>query len=205
MNCIILGDKYQSGMKSKGCAALLKMTKKNTNIDQQCAALSSIYANPNILYVYGFDNKKFLEFINKSKLSLKAVYNEHYSIYNEAFSLSLAKYALNDASLIINGYQKINKTMLKKIKTDTQYSYVFVDKTATACADSVGCIINKDNCIESLNLDLGNYVKNMYYLNKDCCKTLCKILENKKNYNNFIFELLNKLIDRGHKIKPIIL
>jgi len=204
MNCIILGDKYQNGMKSRGCSALLRISSKTTNIDHQCSILSSIFDNPNVLYVYGFDNKKFIEFVNKSTLNINIIYNEYYNNYNEAFSLSLVKDNLkNDATLIIDGYQKINKTILKKIKLDREYSYVFVDKNTKHDPESVGCIINKNNCIESLSLDLDNAIQNIYYLNENCSKTLSEILENKRNYNNFIFELLNKLIDHGHKIKPI--
>lgn len=205
MNCIILGDKYRNGMKSRGCSGLLRASGKETYLDQQYSILSSIFPESNILYVYGFDNKKFLEFINKSSLRIDVIYNEYFNNYGEAFSLSLARERLSGGdTLVIDGYQKINKAMLKKIKLNKEYSYVFVDKNKKHDSESVGSIINEDNFIESLSLDLNNIVQNIYYLNSSCSKTLYSILENKNNYNNFMFELLNKLIDHGHKIKPIL-
>lgn len=203
MNCIILGDKYQNGMKSKGCCALIKTNKTTNILTHQYSVLSSIFDNLCIIYVYGFDNKKFIDFYNQCNMNIKILYNEYYNQYNQAYSLSLAKdFMLNDETLIIDGYEKINRSTIKKIKPNQNCSYLFVDKKTSCDSESVGCIINKDS-IESLSLDLDNIVQNIYYLNKECSRQLSSILNDSKTYNNFIFELINKLIDNGHSIKPI--
>ena len=69
MNIIILGDKYQKRMKSRGCVGLIKYNNKNI-ISHQYKTLHSIFPNANIIYVYGFDNKRFISYINKNILIL---------------------------------------------------------------------------------------------------------------------------------------
>lgn len=204
MNCVILGDKYQCGMKSQGCSALIKINKNINNILHQYNALLSIFGeNINILYVYGFDSKKFIEFYEKSNLKIKLIYNEKYNSYNEAFSLSLVKnYLSYDNTFIINGYQKINKILLKKI--DNNKSYIFINKNHHNNSETIGCIINKKNLVESLSIGLDNSIYDMYYLNNGCSKSFFDILDDKKNYNNFIFELLNKTIDSGYEIHTLV-
>lgn len=203
MNCIILGDKYQNGMKSKGCCALIK-TNKNTNmLTHQYNILSSVFNNIKIIYVYGFDNKKFIDFYKQCGLNVNIIYNENYNQYNQAHSLSLVKHFMsNNETIIIDGYQKINKSNIKKIKSSQNCSYLFVDKNSICDSERVGCIIDGDT-IESLSLDLSNVVKGIYYFNKECSRDLSCILNDKKIHNNFIFELINKLIDNNHNIKSI--
>lgn len=203
MNCIILGDKYQNGMKSRGCCALIK-TNKNTNmLTHQYNILSSVFSNIKIIYVYGFDNKKFIDFYKQCNLNVNIVYNENYNRYNQAHSLSLAKdFMLNGETIIIDGYQKINKSNIKKIKFNQNCSYLFINKNSTCDSERVGCIIDGDT-IKSLSLDLSNVIKDIYYFNKECSRDLSCILNDKKNQNNFIFELINRLIDNDHNIKPI--
>lgn len=203
MNCLILGDKYQNGMKSKGCPALIAINNKTKIFDHQYSILESIVDNLNIYYVYGFDSKKFIEFYKNSSIEFTKIYNEQYNQYNQAFSLSLAQKILDrDDTLIIDGYQRLNKALIKKLINNT-HSTIIVNKNSNHDSESVGCIINQDSVV-SLSLDLNNQVQNIYYLNKQCSFNLSRLLDNKKYHNNFIFELLNKLIDQGNIIKPIL-
>lgn len=205
MNCIILGDKFKNGMKSKGCCALIKTNKTKNILIHQYSILSSVFDNLQIIYIYGFDNKKFTDFYEQCDLNINIVYNKYYNQYNQAYSLSLAKdFMMKDETIIIDGYQKINKSIIRKIKANQNCSYVFIDKKNSCEPDTVGCIINKDS-VENLSLDLDNVVQNIYYFNRDSSKYLSSILNDSKTHNNFIFELINKLIDGGYNIKPITL
>lgn len=201
MNCIILGDKYQNGMKSKGCPALVKITNKINIITHQCSILESLKAK--IIYIYGFDDRKFIDYYSKFKIPIQIVYNENYNNYNQAFSLSLVKDVLaEDECLIIDGYQKLNKSIIKKITQSTD-SAILVNKNTKRDEEAVGCIINQDK-VMSFSLDLNNIIEGIYYLNKDSSLSMSKLLLDAKNYNHFIFELLNKIIDQGNGIKPIL-
>ena len=82
MNCIILGDKFQKGMKSKGCSALLKINKKLNVLNNQYSVLKEIIPNINITYVYGFDGKRLLEYYTNNALNISLVLNEKYNPKN---------------------------------------------------------------------------------------------------------------------------
>lgn len=199
MNCIILGDKYQNGMKSKGCAGLIDINKKTNILLNQYQTLKSIFKNIKILYIYGFDNKKFMDFVTSSNLDIQTKFNSRYQTHNHAFSLSLAKDLVHDDNLlIIDGYQQLNKNMFKKFDEQSG-SKIFIKSKQKHNGDSVGCIMN-NNSIENLSFDLDNSIYNMYYLDKQYVSALFRMLENTKYHNNFIFELFNKLIDQGLNI-----
>lgn len=203
MNCVILGDKYQQGMKSKGCSGLIHINKKLNIISNQYKILKSIFKNIKILYIYGFDNKKFIDFIETSNMDIRTKFNSQYNVYNHAFSLSLAKNCIdNDDLLIIDGYQKLHKNIFKKFD-QTRGSTIFIKHNTELNRDDVGCIINKNN-VEHFSFDLNNNIYNIYYLEKKYVNALFEILEKNKYHNYFIFELFNKLIDQGLNIRAII-
>jgi CTP:phosphocholine cytidylyltransferase-like protein len=205
MNCIILGDKYIKGMKSRGCCGLIPHSKSINTLENQYFVLKSIFPNIQIVYIYGFEDKKFSDFINKSNLELVSIYNPDYNKYNSAYSLNLAKNFLNDSSLIIDGYSFINKSLIKKIKHQEEFSQIIVSDKDNKDS-SPGCIII-DNHIKNLSYDLSNNIKNVYYLTKTTSVLLQSIVTNKRNYNCFVFELINKIIESNskQKFKPILL
>lgn len=204
MNCIILGDKHQQGMKSKGCPALISINQKTNLLINQYTILKSLFKNINITYIYGFDNKKFTDFVSQSDLDIQTFYNSHHVTNNQAFSLSLAHNLLsnNENLLIVDGYQKLNKNIFKKFK-ENNGSKIFLNKKEDYNREnSVGCIIHEGS-VTNFSFDLVNSIYNIYYIDKQHIKELKKMLKEKKYFNNFIFELINKLIDQGLKITPV--
>jgi CTP:phosphocholine cytidylyltransferase-like protein len=199
MNCIIIGDKYQKGMKSKGCSALMKNGRRGTLLNNQYEILNDSFDNINITYVYGFDARRLLDFVKDNNYYINMVYNESYEQYNEAFSINLVKDKLEDDTLILLGYQALTQKTLKKLKDLTESS-VFVSKELDK--PKIGCII-LDNNITTFNFGLDNQIYDIYYLNKNFAQALKELLQNDKYHNFFLFELLNKLIDTGLYIKPI--
>lgn len=202
MNCIILGDKYQKGMKSKGCSALIKSNKQSTIIENQYYILTSIFDKLNITYVCGFDSKRLKEFVDEKKFSLDLIYNKEYDQYNEGYSLNLAASSLDEETLILLGYQTLSNKIAKKINKLRDDSSVFI--TNDSCDSKVGCIIYDSN-ITTFSFGLENYIHDIYYLDKKCSQYLRKILSTNKYNNYFIFELLNTLLDNNLHIKPIVI
>lgn len=199
MKCIILGDKYQKGMKSKGCAGLIRVNKKYNILQNQYYTLKSIFPDLEITYVYGFDGKKLLDFLSLSDLKINCVYNEYHNKYNHIFSLGLVSSLFNNEDIIIvDGYKILDKKFFKKFNTDN--SQIFINNATSY--DSVGCVINKLGNIENLNFDLGNSLENIYYLDKQCSSAICPLIKDSRYYNYFIFEILNKLIDKGYVMHP---
>lgn len=198
MNIIILGDKYQKRMKSRGCVGLIKYNNKNI-ISHQYKTLHSIFPNANIIYVYGFDNKRFISYINKNILSypkIKLIYNPHYDDHNNVYSLSLVKEYLNDDCIIFFGDHIIKPATFGSFKLSNE-SQVFINsKNKTR----LGCIVQNQN-VYNIAYDLDNYLSEIYFISKDHIDNFKSLISNPMNHNHFIFEILNKMIDLNLKIK----
>lgn len=199
MNIIILGDKFQKRMKSKGCVGLIKINNKNI-IQYQYKILKQIFPSANIIYVYGFESKRFNTFIEKNSeinSNIKVIYNQNYEQFNSAYSLSLASDFLNDSCIIIFGDTIISKKTFQKF-IPNENSQIFL---STKYKNKLGCIIS-DSRVTNISYDLDNYLSDIYYLSRNDSQTIQELLNHKINYNCFIFEIINKLIDMNHKIVP---
>jgi CTP:phosphocholine cytidylyltransferase-like protein len=199
MNIIILGDKYQKNMKSKGCVGLIKYNRTNTLLENQYIICKSLFPKSKIVYVYGFDGKKFETYLYDSNKKIIPIYNKNYDKCNAGLSLSLAKDFLKDNCLIMNGNSILNKKIFESFKPNNS-SQIFVNKNKKI--SDIGCIIN-DCKIQNFSLDLSNNIYNIYYLSRKDSHILYNIIDNKKYNNYFIFELLNKMIDLGVSFVPI--
>lgn len=199
MNFVILGDKFQKRMKSKGCIALLKPNHKTTIIQQQYINIKNIFPKSNIVYVYGFEAKKFCNFISKNhqlKSNLISIHNSEYEKYNSVYSLYLAQEYLDDECCILFGENMLNSHLFDKFDKSLG-SQIFVNKKNK---NKLGCIIN-DTKIENISYDLDNYLCEIYYLTKDHSAVLKNLIQDEKYHNYFVFEIFNKLIDHI-EIKP---
>lgn len=199
MKCIILGDKFQKRMKSKGCVGLIKINNSTNLVQHQCDVLTKYFPEADIIYVCGFEHKKLLNFLDKNpqlKNKLKIIYNQNYDIYNSAYSLYLTKEHLSDDCIILSGDHIIGNIFQKFSKLD--HSQVFISRNNTK---NLGCIIN-DSIIENIAHDLDNYLYDIYYISKNDIAQLYSHIDNKSNHNCFVFELINKLIINNHKIYP---
>ena len=199
MNIIVLGDKFQKRMKSKGCVGLIKINNKSI-IQLQHKTIKHLFPESKIVYVYGFEGKRLHTFLTKNILlnnDIIAVYNSHYEKYNNAYSLSLIADFLDDDCLILFGDTIISKKTFAKFNTNNG-SQVFLSKKNK---NRLGCIIN-DGKIENISYDLDNYLSEIYYLTKEDMLTIKHLLNNKVNSNYFIFEIINKLIDMDKPIYP---
>lgn len=198
MNFIILGDKYQKGMKSKGCVGLIKINKTQNIFENQYKIIKALYPLANIIYIHGFESKKFTNFLTKNQYSdIKHYYNDKYETNNQTFSLSFAQEFLNDDCFIMLGDNILSKNIFNKFNPKLG-SQIFITNNSS---NDIGCIIN-NNMIENISFDLDNRLNNLYYINKDAANFLASLVSNKKYHNSFIFEMINKSIDIGLCFKP---
>lgn len=199
MNIIILGDKYQKRMKSRGCVGLIKLNNKNI-LTHQYKVLKHKFPNANIVYVYGFDNKRFVSYVNKNILmysNITLVHNPNYDKYNNVYSLNLVNNYLNQDCLILFGDYIPKNTTFNNFKI-TKESQVFINlKTKTR----LGCVVNH-NTIENISYDLDNYLSEIYFISKNQIDIFKNLITNQIHYNHFIFEMFNKMIDSNQKIIP---
>lgn len=199
MNIIILGDKFQKRMKSKGCVGLLENNKK-TLLHNQYQNIKAVFPEAKVVYVYGFEAKRFQNYIenhNTDYSDLVIINNSNYDSYNSAYSLSLASHLLDTDCIIVFGDTILNKNILARFSVKNG-SQIFLSYNKTY---KLGCTI-VDSRLVNIDYDLNNYLYNMYYLQKTDVGSLQKIVNNKNNHNCFIFELMNKLLEDNINIKP---
>lgn len=198
MNFIILGDKYQKGMKSKGCSGLIKTDKKNTLFDTQYAAISCRSDVDNIVYVCGFESKKIENFIDKKYSDVVLINNQNHEESNDAYSLSLVADYLTKPCFIVSGYAHLNTKIIKKIPYNDE-SKIFVSNKDIG---QLGCVL-QNNRVTHIGFDLPNKIDDMYYISSGDANTIRGLVSKPKYHNYFLFELLNILIDSHNTtIKP---
>lgn len=199
MNFIILGDKFQKRMKSKGCVALIK-THNKTVLHHQYNIIKTSFPKAKIIYIYGFEGKRFLSFLHKNNniyADIIPIYNINYSTKNTGYSLYLASKYLNENCMIIFGENLLHKKSFTNFQPGKE-SQIFINKKEK---NNLGCIINK-NKIENIAYDLDNYLSEIYYISKSHASILQKTLNNATYHNCFLFELINQLIDKNQHIIP---
>lgn len=197
MNFIILGDKFQKRMKSRGCVGLIDINNK-TIVQHQYENIKKVFPYANIVYVYGFEHKRFSNFIEKSSLknNINIIYNSNYSTYNHGYSLNLAKNFLNKDCFILFGDNIPNYRIFNNFQKHN--SQLFINKKQK---NPIGCILS-ENKITNISYDLDNYLTDIYYLSQKHSLLLQKLIANPKFYNYFIFELFNQLIDYNEDFYP---
>ena len=197
MNFIILGDKYQKGMKSKGCQALLKLNSSTHIIDYQYAHIKKYFPDSKIIYISGFEHKKLHAFLSVKYKDIIVVHNQHFENYNNLYSLSLAINFFIGETFILNGSCVIHKKILSQLDNNLG-TQVFVN---TNNQSSLGCIIDS-GVITNIGFDLPNPLDEIYYISDQDMDSLKAIVNNPKCRNYFVFEALNLLIDNNTTIKP---
>lgn len=192
MNVLIIGDKYQKGMKSKGCPALIKVKNYANILEQQYSVLNDFFPNNNIIYVAGFEFKKVQNFLNENKLNIKLIHNEKYNDYNDTYALSLAANFLdpNMGTLIFFGYHLLSTRILDKFNK-RRGSQIFLSKSSQS---DIGCIIEKD-IVTNISFDLPNKINNIYYICQKDMLQIKSLINNPSFKNYFLFEAINYLID----------
>lgn len=206
MNIIILGDKFQKRMKSKGSVGLLK-TNKDYLIVKQYRVIKKYFPNSKIIYIYGFDGKRLTSVLNNEYIDIKQniefIYNQEYDNYNYGYSLKLAKNYFQDDILILFGYTQLSDVICKKININKNTSQVFITNNKN---NKLGCVIEK-NKVENIFYDLENRLEEVYFFTKKDAALIEQILKDKAitTKNMFVFEIINKLIDENIYIKPSII
>lgn len=190
MNIIILGDKYQKGMKSKGCPALIKLSKNSNILQQQYKILKHRFPQSNIVYVGGFEFKKIQNFLSNNKLDIELIYNDKYDEYNDSYALSLVGKYLDSDILIVFGYHILNNKIFNKFDI-SDGSQVFISDNSDS---NIGCVL-EDNKILNISFNLPNKINHIYYLTSHATESMRLYTDNLNFRNYFIFEIINSLTD----------
>ncbi|NBU33437.1 hypothetical protein EBS40_02290 [bacterium] len=200
MTIIIIADSFNKGMKSQGCVGLLPFNKKTNLFQQQYNAIRSVYPKAKIVYIYGFEAKKFTYFIRSfPSTNLATILNNKYNIYNHGYGLSLVRDYIVEADecLVLLGYEPIQVSQIKNLyKLKRSAALISHNKTS-----NIGCIIQKDtNEITNIFYGLPNSINNIYFLKKPELNILANILNSNNAYNMFLFETINAILSQNGKI-----
>jgi choline kinase len=204
MITIIIADGFKKGMKSRGCVGLLPYNKKNNLFEQQRDSILGVFPRSDIVYIYGFDAKRFGGFIEDTGEtgSTQYILNSEYSEYNHGHSLYLAKdrIAQSDECLILLGYEPVSTKIIKAAKK-TKKSSVLLD---TKNQSKLGCVLdNNTKIISHIFFDLDNHISDIYLLKKPEINILIECLEHEKIHNMFLFEIMNNIIARKGKLEAL--
>ena len=201
MNIVILADKYQKGMKSKGGLGLLKINSRSTIFDYQYKHIKKAFPKSKIIYVYGFDNKKIENYLSKEKYTdVIQIYNPEYENYNYTYSLNLAKEYLDGDTIITFGDVLFHSNLFKNFDKK-RGSQVFINLKKK---EKIGCIVIDDR-VNHISFDLNNYLSNIYYLEKKDIEDIKKLVGQEKFRNYFLFEIINKSIDNNICFSPFVI
>jgi choline kinase len=192
MNCIILADKFDRGMKSRGCCGLVPVSNTKVLIQDQYNKLKKVFPECKIIYIYGHESKKIEHFYKTSNLDIVLTKNDIYNTRGYGYSLFLAEKYIKDNCLILSGSRKFSTEILKTI--DHNSSQIFTNKKIKY---KLGCHVIKENQAKQICYDAENYISDLYYINEKDVDILKHLVKDSNNYNNFVFEIINKMINHG--------
>lgn len=201
-NIIILGAKPIKGISSLGPIHSVPINNNKSIVEIQLQNLKKRFNLDNLIYIGSDETDCFENSIQNCNIHyLSNTYNK---IKNNGYSLSMVKnHGLfkYDTTLIMFGktlfdYRIFDKAIKSKV------SSVFLD-TSKKNRYRIGCNIDIDGGINNLFYNLDNKLCGIYLLKNIEHKYLLDILKTENCDNYFIFEIINRIIDRNGRFEPI--
>lgn len=193
LSVIITGSAKPYRMSSFGAKPLLTINNMSL-IDYMLPVVSNTFPNAEIILTIGYEADKI---IKKISPKIKLVENQLYETTNIAEEVRLAINATtNNKILIIDGDLFFDKTLFNKSKFD--HSFIFVDNNQLS-DDEVG-ITASNNIVENFSFGLSPKWSNIIYLLDKELALFRNIINDRKNSNLYLFEVINMIISSGAKI-----
>jgi len=185
-------------MKSYGPKSLIDLTKGNI-LQRQIGLIDKVLDNVSFIIVAGFDCDKLMDSCPDHFIKVE---NENYAITNVSRSIAMALRAVKtERALIVYGDLVFNELALSKMDYSTSCTSASNDESRQ---QEVGCIIDDNGNIANMMYDLETKWNQILYLDGKELNLFKKICQERKNKKLFGFEILNKVIDCGGKIKCIV-
>lgn len=201
-NCsiILLNALPDKKIKSLGNKYLIKINKTQYLIDYQIKFLKSIFYNPEIVIVGGFDSKRLKKYISNHFQNTKIKYIEH-DIDDMTNIGTSIKFALNYIShqnlWIINSTVMLHNKVLDSIRSNTNESFVLTHKSK----NNIGYIDNNKKLVNCY-YDLPNTILDTIYINK---KDIVKFTDlcNSDIEKLYFFEILNLCVESNISLSTV--
>ena len=185
-------------MKSYGPKSLIGLTKENI-LQRQIRIINKVLDNVSFIVIAGFDCDKLMDACPDYFLKLE---NESYDITNVSRSIALALRAVKtERVLIVYGDLVFNELALSRMDYSTSCTSASNDEHRQ---HEVGCIVGANGNMVNMMYDLETKWNQILYLEGNELNLFKKICQERKNKKLFGFEILNKVIDCGGKIKCIV-
>jgi choline kinase len=184
-------------MKSYGPKSLISIGKQ-TILERQISIVESLFPNSKFVIVTGFEADKVISNCPRKFVKIE---NELYEDTNVSRSVAMALNAVStERVLIFMGDLVFNTEAISTLDFEKTCVSANIDDSRTS---EVGCIVSPDKTVSNMMYDLDLKWNQIIYLQSkelDIFKALCTKRRNRKL---FLFEIINKVIDKGGKIKCI--
>ena len=185
-------------MKTYGPKPMINIGKK-TILQRQIDIIKEYFKSVRFIIVTGFESDKLIQNSPKDFIKLE---NELYKETNVARSVSIALNAVeSDRVLVLMGDLVFSKEAIGMLDYSSSCTSASIDSYREA---EVGCIISKNGVLLNMMYDLELKWNQIVYLQGKELKLFKEACTKRKNKKLFLFEIMNKVIDKGGKIKCII-
>jgi len=205
LNIIIPAAGIGKRMKSYGPKCLVNLQNYKSILHHQLKTIQSIYPHSKIFIVAGFEKLKIYEFVKKWDNSehilgspkVEVLENNEYDTtpYNQSINIGMSKCKV-DSALIVMGDILFNKHTLNKLRFDK--SFVIYNSDSQIKSKEVGLQVI-DGYASYFGYGLQKKWAQIVYLRGNEFR-LFRCLSKS---NLFTFEIFNKIIDAGGKLKAI--
>jgi choline kinase len=206
ISVILLCTLPDAGIKSLGSKCLISVNKKNI-IQHQIDIINSVCSNHEIIISLCFDSNRVYKNIKNKYKNIKIIKNQEFDNINfgGAFIKAL-DYVKYDNILVINyGCVYTANTIKKILNNPSNNNIVGVIESKHSENINIGCYID-ENQIINIFFNLGNIKYcDMFYVNNNTKKAIQNKFNQDYTNNKFTFELINSIIEDGHKFKPVFL
>jgi len=183
-------------MKSYGPKSLIKIADNETILSRQLKILKATIPNSNIILVCGFEANRLM---NKSPDDIIKIENERYQETNVARSIGMGLRASSKDVLVVHGDLIFNQACIEELNLNRSSTVIGTDIMGKG---EVGCVHN-NNRLESMMFDLEPRWSQITFFTGRELASLKKICWNRENDLLFGFEVINKIISAGGKIKTV--
>ncbi|HAI17828.1 MAG TPA: hypothetical protein DCM10_07345 [Xanthomarina gelatinilytica] len=185
-------------MKTYGPKPMINIGKK-TILQRQIDIIKEYFKSVRFIIVTGFESDKLIQNSPKDFIKLE---NELYKETNVARSVSIALNAVeSDRVLVLMGDLVFSKEAIGMLDYNSSCTSASIDSHREA---EVGCIISKNGVLLNMMYDLELKWNQIVYLQGKELKLFKEACTKRRNKKLFLFEIMNKVIDKGGKIKCII-
>tara|TARA_R110002020_G_scaffold55309_2_gene153603 strand:+ start:25307 stop:26023 length:717 start_codon:yes stop_codon:yes gene_type:complete len=185
-------------MKSYGPKSLIKLHHNQTILQGQLNSIENTFSNYRVILVCGFQADKLM---SESPKNIIKIENEFFDTTNVIRSIAMGLRAVDSENvMILYGDLVFNEAALQEL--DYSFSCTSISKD-TMGEGEVGCVVNDSGYLEHMMYDLPLKWNQMIYLEGKELEYFKDLAYNKKNKKLFGFEIINKVIEKGGKIKCI--